>query len=124
MEKYIISFFVAAVISMFMTPISKKIAIKVGAIDIPKDERRIHKKPIPLLGGLAIYTATMISILIFLPMNKSLLSIIIGGTIIFISGIIDDKKNLSAKTKLIFQLLAAVVLILQILFQGPVLFFI
>ncbi|MBE6081819.1 undecaprenyl/decaprenyl-phosphate alpha-N-acetylglucosaminyl 1-phosphate transferase [Acidilutibacter cellobiosedens] len=112
MEKYIISFFVAAVISMFMTPISKKIAIKVGAIDIPKDERRIHKKPIPLLGGLAIYTATMISILIFLPMNKSLLSIIIGGTIIFISGIIDDKKNLSAKTKLIFQLLAAVVLIL------------
>lgn len=50
---------------MFMTPISKKIAIKVGAIDIPKDERRIHKKPIPLLGGLAIYTATMISILIF-----------------------------------------------------------
>jgi UDP-GlcNAc:undecaprenyl-phosphate GlcNAc-1-phosphate transferase len=95
-----------------MTPISKKIAIKVGAIDIPKDERRIHKKPIPLLGGLAIYTATMISILIFLPMNKSLLSIIIGGTIIFISGIIDDKKNLSAKTKLIFQLLAAVVLIL------------
>lgn len=46
MEKYIISFFVAAVISMFMTPISKKIAIKVGAIDIPKDERRIHKKPI------------------------------------------------------------------------------
>ncbi|SCL91097.1 glycosyltransferase family 4 protein [Sporanaerobacter sp. PP17-6a] len=112
MEKYIISFFVAAVISMFMTPISKRIAIKVGAIDIPKDERRIHKKPIPLLGGLAIYTATMISILIFLPMNKSLLSIIIGGTIIFISGIIDDKKNLSAKTKLIFQLLAAVVLIL------------
>lgn len=65
-------------------------------------------------------------------MNKSLLSIIIGGTIIFISGIIDDKKNLSAKTKLIFQLLAAVVLILGDVkidfitnpFQGPVLFFI
>lgn len=112
MVEYFIPFVTAIIISFFMTPIARKIAIKVNAIDIPKDERRIHKKPIPLLGGIAIYLATTISIILFLPINNTLISIIIGGTIIFVSGIIDDIKDISAKSKLIFQIIAALVLIL------------
>lgn len=112
MVEYLIPFITAIIISFFMTPIARKVAIKVNAIDIPKDERRVHKKPIPLLGGLAIYLATIISILLYLPISKTLISIIIGGTIIFISGIIDDIKDISAKTKLFFQIIAAIVLIL------------
>lgn len=112
MENIIMPFIISIVISLFMTPIAKKIALKVGGIDIPKDDRRVHKKPIPLMGGLAIYTSIIIASLIFLPIDKSLISIIIGGTIILISGIIDDIKGLSPKLKIIFQVAAAVVLIM------------
>ena len=105
-------FISAVLISLLMTPVAKKIAEKVGAIDIPKDNRRVHKKPIPLLGGLAIYAATIICMFIFLPMDRTFTSIVIGGTIIMISGVIDDIKDLSPKMKLIFQLCAAVVLVL------------
>lgn len=112
MENIIKPFIISVVLSLFMTPIAKKIAIAVGAIDIPKDERRVHKKPMPLMGGLAIYIAIIIVSLIFLPKDKTLLSILIGGTIIVISGIIDDIKGLSPRMKFAFQIGAAVVLIL------------
>ena len=112
MENIILPFIISVVISLFMTPIAKKLAIKFGAVDVPKDERRVHKKPMPLMGGLAIYIAIIISSLIFLPKDRTLISIIIGGSIILISGIIDDIKGLSPKAKLTFQIVAAIVLIL------------
>ena len=52
----------AAVISYLASPFVKKLAFKIGAVDVPKDNRRMHKKPIPRLGGLAI---VMIDILVF-----------------------------------------------------------
>ncbi|WP_077369523.1 glycosyltransferase family 4 protein [Anaerosalibacter sp. Marseille-P3206] len=112
MENCLIPFITATILSFVMTPIARKIAYRVKAIDIPKDARRVHKKPIPLLGGLAIYISTIITILIFLPLDKTTFSIIIGGSIIVISGIIDDTKDLSPKMKLLFQILAAVVLVI------------
>ncbi len=112
MAEYVIPFVVAAIISFFMTPIAKKAAIKIGAIDIPKDERRVHNKPMPLLGGLAIYISTIVATLLFLPLNKDLLSIIIGGTIIVISGVIDDIKGISPRVKLLFQIVASIILII------------
>ncbi len=111
MENILMPFVISVVISLFMTPIVKRIAVSVGAMDIPKDERRVHNKPMPLMGGLAIYISVIISSLIFLPIDKTLISIIIGGTIIVISGIIDDIKDLSPKVKLLFQIIAAIVLI-------------
>ena len=111
MGNIIIPFIISVAISLFMTPIAKKLAVKVGAVDIPKDERRVHKKPMPLMGGVAIYASIIVTSLIFLPVDGTLISIIIGGTIIFISGIIDDIKGLSPKAKLIFQIGAAIVLI-------------
>ena len=112
MENFIIPFFEAVIISLIMTPIVRKLAFKVGAIDIPKDDRRVHNKPMPLMGGVAIYIAIVVSALTLLPIDKSLISIIIGGTIILISGIIDDLKGLSPKMKIVFQLSAGLVLIL------------
>lgn len=112
MEEYLIPFITATFISLVMTPITKKIAYKLKAIDIPKDERRVHKKPIPLLGGLAIYIATIIAMVIFLPLDKTTFSIIVGSSIIVISGIIDDTKDLSPKMKLLFQIIAAIILII------------
>lgn len=112
MDKCILPFFVAVFIAYITTPLAKKIANKIGAIDVPKDERRVHKTPIPRLGGLAIYAATIISMLIFLPLDKKLIYIMLGATIIVITGIIDDIKPLSAKIKLLAQILAAAVLVL------------
>ncbi len=112
MENIAVPFIMSLALSLSMTPIVKRMAIKVGAMDIPKDERRVHKKPMPLMGGLAIYISVIITSLIFLPIDKSLISILIGGSIVCISGIIDDIKDLSPKMKLVFQIIAAIVLII------------
>ncbi|MCF6459904.1 glycosyltransferase family 4 protein [Clostridium sp. Cult3] len=112
MGNIIMPFIISVALSLSMTPIVKKIAVKVGAIDIPKDERRVHKKSMPLMGGLALYISVIVTSLLFLPIDKTLISIIIGGSIICISGIIDDIKDLSPRAKLVFQIIAAIVLIL------------
>ncbi len=112
MENIMKPFIISVLISLFMTPVAKKLAIKIGAVDVPKDERRVHNKPMPLMGGLAIYISVVLSALLFLPIDKTLISILAGGTLILISGIIDDIRDISPKAKLIFQILAAVILIL------------
>lgn len=111
MARFLIPFIAATLISFFMTPVAKKVAYKIGAIDIPKDGRRVHKKPVPLLGGLAIYIATVISAIIFIPLDRTFVSIIIGSSIIVASGIIDDSMDLSPRMKLIFQIAASLVII-------------
>ncbi len=111
MAKYLLPFLVAVFISLATTPLVRKLSFKVGAVDIPKDNRRVHKEPMPTMGGLAIYLGVIITTLIFLPIDKTIFSIIAGGTLIVVSGIIDDVSELSAKKKLIFQIGAAIILI-------------
>lgn len=109
----VLPFIISTLISFIATPIMRKIAIKVGAVDIPKDERRVHKKGIPYLGGVAIYLGVIITMLIYLPINNvTNLAVILGGTIIMISGLIDDFKDLSPKIKLIIQIVAGIILVL------------
>ena len=69
----------ALVVSFLMTPVVKSFAYKVGAIDVPKDERRMHHKPIPRLGGLAIFAGFMASILLFVDirLNPQMQSILL-----------------------------------------------
>lgn len=112
MYTYAVVFILAAVLSFAFTPLAKKLAHKLGAIDVPKDERRIHKRPIPRMGGLAIYMSFSIVTLYFSGLDKHVLGIIIGGTILVIMGIVDDIKPLRPLYKLIFQIIAAVVLIM------------
>lgn len=97
MSNYYIIFLVPIILSYLFTPLAKVVAKKIGAIDVPKDDRRVHNVPIPRLGGLAIYLASLISMIIFLPLDKGIVSIIIGGTVIVITGIIDDVKPMPAK---------------------------
>ena len=63
----------AMVVSFIMCPLVKSFAYKIGAIDVPKDARRMHKKPIPRLGGLAIYGGFLCSILIFGQLDNDML---------------------------------------------------
>lgn len=98
-------------VSYLMTPIAIRIAYAVGAIDVPKDERRVHSKPIPRLGGIAIYVAFMTTYLVFNSISGyKELGLIAGSLIIVITGIFDDMKPISAKLKLAAQILAALML--------------
>lgn len=112
MKSYIAPFITALIISFISTPLVRKLAFKVNALDIPKDERRVHKEPMPLIGGLAIFTAVIISILIFLPLDKTNIAIILGATLIVMSGILDDLRELSPRAKFAFQIAAGFILIL------------
>lgn len=112
MRQMLMPFIVATIISLVMTPIIRKYLIKYGIVDIPKDNRRMHKKPIPVAGGIAIYIATIISVIIFVGLNKSTIALIAGSTIIVVSGIIDDARGLSPKAKVLFQILAGICLVL------------
>lgn len=108
---YIMAFFIPFILSYLLTPIAKRLAYRCGAIDVPKDDRRVHCKPIPRLGGVAIYLATLITLIILAPKDTTTLVILLGGSIIAITGIIDDIKPISAKVKLVFQIIAAVVVV-------------
>mgnify|MGYP000032404395 CR=1 FL=1 len=111
---YVFALIIGCVLSYIFTPFVKKIAFKVGAVDIPKDDRRVHSRPIPHLGGLAIYLAFVITVLVFVPLNSgsAVSGMLIGGTLIVILGVIDDIKELSPKIKFAGQILAALVLVL------------
>ncbi len=112
---YIAAFALAFGISLVTTPFSKKLSIKVGAIDYPK-KRGMHKKPIPRLGGIAIvlgFMITMCIILWFVPELQTVqfAGFMAGAVIIIAIGIIDDIRSVSAKTKLAFQIVAALIVI-------------
>ena len=100
---------VALLISFSLTPLVMRLAHRVGAIDIPKDERRMHNKPIPRLGGLAIFLGCVVSILLFAELTTQLRGILIGATIIVSVGIVDDVRPLGAGVKLILQILSALI---------------
>ncbi|MBR7081537.1 MAG: undecaprenyl/decaprenyl-phosphate alpha-N-acetylglucosaminyl 1-phosphate transferase, partial [Oscillospiraceae bacterium] len=100
---------VALIISFLATPFVKRFAYKVGAIDVPKDARRVHNHPIPRLGGLAIYIAFILAVVIFAPINRQTTGILIGSLIIVIMGVVDDIVPLPALLKFSVQILAALV---------------
>lgn len=105
----LITLAVAFIISFAATPIVKKFAHKVGAMDVPTEERRVHDHPIPRLGGLAIFLGFLLSILLFVDITRQVQGILIGAIIVVVVGAIDDLISLPAWVKFIFQVVAAVV---------------
>jgi UDP-GlcNAc:undecaprenyl-phosphate GlcNAc-1-phosphate transferase len=121
--EYIISFAVAFIVAFTATPIVRKIAIKLKAIDIPCKSRNLHNKPIALMGGLAIICGFIISILFtilsslltrnqWLESFRDITGLFVGILIILFIGALDDIKHINAKVRLFFQLLAALAVIL------------
>ena len=103
----LITFFV----SFFSTIIVKRVALHINAMDIP-NSRKIHKKPMPRLGGLAIFIAFLTGYMLFgVADDTRMISVLIGGFIIILTGIIDDIKPIRAIQKFFFQLIAAVVVV-------------
>lgn len=103
-------FLLAMLVSYILTPYIKKLAFKIGAVDRP-DNRKVHKRIMPRLGGLAIYIAFMIGCIASLEMTWDIFGILLGGTLIVTLGVADDVYQLPAKVKLLGQIAAACVLV-------------
>lgn len=109
--KLILCFSLAFGVSLAATPLVKMLAYKIGAVDVPKDARRVHDHPIPRLGGLAIFYGFLISIMCFAVVEGELRGILLGALVVVAMGIVDDVKQLSAKIKFAVQILVAVIVV-------------
>ena len=104
-------FMLAMFVSYVLTPYIKKLAFKIGAVDRP-DNRKVHKKIMPRLGGIAIYIAFMIGCVASMEITWDIFGILLGGTLIVALGVADDVYQLPAKVKLLGQIAAACVLVI------------
>ncbi|MBQ8590124.1 MAG: undecaprenyl/decaprenyl-phosphate alpha-N-acetylglucosaminyl 1-phosphate transferase [Firmicutes bacterium] len=112
MNQLMLMFMAAFAVSVVCTPLAIKIAPKIGAVDIPKDARRMHTKPMPRFGGMAIFLGTMSIVTIFLPKDSQLWGVILSATLMYVVGVVDDLKGIRAKVKLFGQIACATILYL------------
>jgi len=103
----------AVLIALITTPVVKSLAFKIHAVDVPKDNRRMHDHPIPRMGGLAIFLAFLFSVLLFVPLTRELRGMLLGATVIVILGVLDDIFALPAMPKFLVQIAAALIAVVQ-----------
>lgn len=94
------------VFGLIVTPFIIKISFKLNAVDMP-GHRKVHKVPIPTLGGLAIFFSFLAGLLIIQPQSSYHLAIVIGALLMIILGFMDDLYHLTAKAKFLFQVTIA-----------------
>ena len=119
-----IAFLLAFIVAFMTTPYTIRIAHKIGAVDVPKDERRMHKKAMPKFGGPAVILGFLVSVIyliivmslentinLFGPENygMKLLGMFLGIVVLSITCIIDDIKTIRPIVKLFGQLVAAII---------------
>jgi UDP-GlcNAc:undecaprenyl-phosphate/decaprenyl-phosphate GlcNAc-1-phosphate transferase len=96
---------------VLVTPLMAWLARRTGVVDVPRDERRMHQKATPLLGGIAIYLGVIVPILAFVRLGPVTKGIVVGGSVIAAVGLIDDYRDISPLVKFVGQLAAIGVLI-------------
>lgn len=121
-----IAFILAFIVAFMATPYTIKIANKIGAVDIPKDKRRMHTKKMPKFGGPAVILGFIVSVIYLIIVmsiegsldlfaeqeyGKKLLGVLLGIVVLAITGIIDDIKTLKPWQELIGQIIAAIIVV-------------
>lgn len=101
---FIFIFFMTFILALIFTPVAIWLAPKIGAVDIPKDARRMHTKPMPRFGGMAIFIGVMAAITVFMGNDPRVIGILIGGVCVYALGVVDDLKGMPAKVKLFGQI--------------------
>jgi len=101
---------VTFITSLILVPIAKKAAVHVDAMDIP-NKRKVHATPIPRMGGLAIFGAFLLGYILFARPSVQMLSILIGGFIIILTGLFDDIKPVQSRYKFLLQIIAACIVV-------------
>ncbi len=117
MGYYFIAFGVALVGSLALTPVARWAAFRLNAVDVPED-RKVHERITPTMGGLAMYASMMMGIGVYLvigdkKVSSDLLGVIIGATVIVLFGAVDDARGLTPLAKLFGQVMAAGVLVIM-----------
>jgi UDP-GlcNAc:undecaprenyl-phosphate GlcNAc-1-phosphate transferase len=102
------AFAVAAVVTLVMTPQTGRLAVRVGAIDLPRD-RSLHEAPVPRLGGLAILAGLLVAAAAFMPWSAETRGILGGAIAIGLVGALDDVRDLPPPVKLALQVAAAAI---------------
>ncbi|HEX5762060.1 MAG TPA: MraY family glycosyltransferase [Solirubrobacterales bacterium] len=102
------AFLVAGVVALVLTPLTIRLARRIGAIDLP-NSRSLHELPTPKLGGLAILAGALLAAVIWLPWDAETEAILAGAVAIAVVGILDDLYDLSAAAKLLGQTAAVVI---------------
>lgn len=97
-----------------LTPLSRQIAIRLGVVDKPTLPRKLHVGNKPMLGGLAIYTAIVVSLLVFSPAQylRELIAICVGAGLLAVTGGLDDRYHLGVRVRLLANALAALIVVL------------
>ncbi|MFT8319117.1 MAG: MraY family glycosyltransferase [Sporolactobacillus sp.] len=105
-----LTFVICFLAAVGLTPLVKKLALRIGATDAP-NARKVHKKIMPRLGGLAIYLAFMLGMLILRPDSSYTLPLLLGSGIVILTGVLDDIFSLPAKVKIVAHFFAALVIV-------------
>ncbi len=112
---YIVTNFFIAILAFLInlkgTQIAMKAALYFGIVDYPDGNLKVHKEPIPYLGGLSIYISFLIALAIVIEFDQRVLGLLLGSTLVMFLGLLDDLKAIEPWIKIIGQLLAIAVLI-------------
>lgn len=122
MKPFLVVFAVAAGVTYLVTPLVRRAALRVGAVDVP-DDRKVHSSPTPTLGGVGLYAGFAAAMLVAMVLparsfqnlfrtSSEPAAVLLAATVLLLLGIVDDVRGMKARTKLAGQLLAAGVLVL------------
>lgn len=106
MITFFLAFLLAFSVTVIAIPFIRGLSERVGAIDMP-NMRKIHARPLPRLGGVAIFIGFLLPFVLLLPPERPFVAFIAGLSLIFIVGLVDDIRGLGAWTKLMWQIVAA-----------------
>ena len=105
---YFWGFALAFIITLIATPVARRLALKYGVVDNP-GSRKLHLTPVPYLGGLAIFAGFLVTTMVFVPLSRQVISLVVACLVMVVIGAIDDAKDLRPLTKLAWQFLAAAI---------------
>ncbi len=100
-------FFTALFLSLWLTPVTVRVSRRIGAVDRPDDERKVHFRVVSRLGGLAMVFALVASLLLFFPIDRRLAAFLLGASIVAAAGLLDDVYCIRPYLKFAFEIAAA-----------------
>jgi len=109
--QYPLTFLLAVLVSAYGTPIARSAALRFGIVDAPDGKLKEQQRPIPYLGGLAIYAAVLVALAVTFEFDREVLGILLAGAIVIVVGLLDDLRAMRPAVKLAGQCLAAIVLL-------------
>jgi len=109
--RLILGFFLAYLLALIGTPMAREAALRFGVVDNPDGQLKNHREPVAYLGGLAVFTAFLLSIGMTFEFDRELLALLLASTIVTMVGLVDDFGALTPKPKALGQVVAVFVLL-------------